>query len=366
MAHQQHRARGGTTQAGLQRCLPQLEHEELPSAIDKLRLLSIPAEDKRRTDNQVNLVSATALHKRNERWSTDPRIPSWVDCGKVGLDQFFTRPEIAKSCHASLLETMKKDGADTSAYEFIEPSAGTGNFFNLLPQDRRVGIDLVPYSNEIICSDFLAWQPKKPGRYAVVGNPPFGYRAWLALNFINHAALFSDYVGFILPMSFQSYGKGSPRFRVEGLELKSSTLLPQDSFTDAGGKQVKINALWQVWKRGVNNSMGMKTCNNWLDLFTVDMRKERLCGQNRMTEADYFLQRTFYKKSPPQLVKNFRQVRYVCGYGLVIKKDFDKVLGLLSQVNWERYSNLAAHNCRHISMYHIRKVLTDNGLVDCA
>ena len=30
------------------------------------------------------------------------------------------------------------------------------------------------------------------------GNPPFGYRAWLALSFVNHAGLFSDYIGFII------------------------------------------------------------------------------------------------------------------------------------------------------------------------
>jgi hypothetical protein len=139
--------------------------------------------------------------------------------------------------------------------------------------------------------------------------------------------------------------------------------LPGDSFVDSEGRPAKINALWQVWQRGVNNAGLSPSCNKWIDLFTVDNRKERLCGQERMKDADYFLQRTFYN-DPPTLVTRFEDVKYVCGYGILIKKDKRKVVDLLREANWAKYSNLAAHNCRHISMYHIRRVLTDAGLVD--
>lgn len=160
--------------------------------------------------------------------------------------------------------------------------------------------------------------------YAVVGNPPFGYRAWLALAFMNHAASFADYVGMILPMAFQSDGKGSPKLRVKGLKLVHTRDLPPDSFVDASGQTVKVNALWQVWQRGVNNARAAPTCNQWLDVFTVDIRKERRCGQARMAHADYFLQRTFYRE-PPTLVLNFADVRYVFGYGLIIKKTSERL-----------------------------------------
>lgn len=306
----------------------------------------------------------TILSERNKRWSNNPKIPAWVNFDTMGLDQFFTRPEIAKRCYASLLQTMKADGVAECDYKFIEPAAGTGAFYKLLPESRRIGIDLVPSASDIIYADFLEWAPPKNGkRYVVTGNPPFGYRAWLALAFVNHAALFADYVGFILPMAFQSYGKGSPRFRVNGLKLVNMEYLPQNSFIDISGKPVKINALWQIWKRGENKVKQSATCNKWIDLFTVDMRKERLCGQIRFKEADYFLQRTFFH-FPPKLVRDFKDVRYVCGYGLVIKKDKKKVASLLKNTDWKKYSNLAAHNCRHISMYHIRQAVTDAGLVD--
>ena len=106
-----------------------------------------------------------------------------------------------------------------------------------------------------------------------------------------------------------------------------------------------------------------KDCKQWIDLFTVDMRKERLCGHNRMKEADYFLQRTYFN-GQPKLVKSFSDVRYVCGYGLIIKKQKSKVAAILNGTNWNNYSNLATHNCRHISMYHIKNALIDAGLYD--
>lgn len=93
------------------------------------------------------------------------------------------------------------------------------------------------------------------------------------------------------------------------------------------------------------------------------MRRERRCGQARLHEADYFLQRTFYD-TPPSPVTNFDDVRYVCGYGIVIKRDRERIAAILNAADWREYSNLAAHNCRHISMYHIRRALADAGFAD--
>ena len=261
--------------------------------------------DAHTTAQAVNPEEQFAIEIRNAGWQKNPRIPAWVDVEAVGLDRFFTRPDVAKRCYESLVSHMREDGASISDYRFVEPGAGSGAFYDLLPEQRRVGIDLIPHRPEYVCRDFLSWRPNGPHRIAVVGNPPFGYRAWLALTFINHAALFADYVGMILPMAFQSDGKGSPKGRVQGLRLIHSETLPPHSFTYASGQIAKINALWQIWQRGVNNPPPLETCNEWIDLFTVDQRKERLCGQNRMAEADWFLQRTFYGAKVPSLVCDF-------------------------------------------------------------
>ena len=305
-----------------------------------------------------------ARKDRNKSWQNNPVIPSWVDLETVDLDRFFTRPAVARKCHDTLIHIMNQDHADPSRYKFVDPSAGDGVFYDLLPSDRRIGIEIVPSRDDFECQDFLEWKPRMNGyRYAVIGNPPFGYRAWLALAFVNHAALFSDYIGMILPMGFQSNGKGSPKFRVEGAQLVNTMYLPPNSFVSPEGKSIQINALWQVWRRGVNNRKPIATCNDWVDIFTVDHRKERLCGHERLHEADWFLQRTFYGK-PPTLVTDFSNVKYGCGYGIIIKKEKEQITKALKKADWKENSNLAAHNCRHISMEHIRSVLVNTGFVD--
>lgn len=306
----------------------------------------------------------TSIDFRNKMWNKNEYIPSWVNINDVKLDNYYTKPEIAEEYYSKFVSFLQNENVDIDSYKFIEPSAGNGSFFNLLPKDKRLGLDVLPLHNEIIMQDFLSWQPNNINeKYIFIGNPPFGYRAWLALAFMNHAAKFADYIGFILPMSFQSEGKGSSKHRVKGMQLMYSEQIPSNTFISLNNNEVKVNTLWQIWGKGDNNISVKKTCKQWVDIFTVDLRKERLCGQAKINNADFFLQRTFYT-IPPNLVDCFSKVKYVCGYGIIIKKDKDKIINILEKTDWNKYSNLTTHNCRHISMYHIEKVLTDNGFVD--
>ena len=304
------------------------------------------------------------ISERNLSWKNNKEIPAWVDIESVGLDQFYTYKNVAKTLFDELKTYINNDGIDIKDCVFIEPSTGEGAFYDLLPIDNRIGIDIFPMCDGVIKQDFLSWTlPEQFSNKKIVfiGNPPFGYRAWLALVFMNHAAKYADYIGFILPMAFQSEGKGSPKHRVKGMKLEYYRGLENNCFYLPNGKLCKINALWQIWKKGENEIIKLNKCSDFIELFTVDERKERLCGQEKMKIADYFLQRTFYSV-PPKLVKNFSQVKYVCGYGLIIKKERAKVVSILQNTDWNKYSNLAAHNCRHISMYHIEKALIEGGI----
>ena len=311
----------------------------------------------------TKIDSDSAIQLRNKRWENNKYIPKWVNIKEVGLDHFCTRPDVAKKCWEKLRKYLEKEKIVQSEYTFIEPSAGLGAFYTLLPKNRRIGIDVVKSNPEFIQQDFLSWIPEEKKKYICIGNPPFGYRAWLALAFVNHAGKFSDYIAFIVPMAFQSNGKSNVKNRIKNFHLIHQSSLPPDSFVDIEEKTVKVNALFQIWKKGSIIKKAEKTCDEYIDLFTVDMRKERKCGHKRLHEADFFLQRTFYT-NPPQLVKNFDEVKYVCGYGIIIRKEKEKVLNILQNADWTRYSNLASHNCRHISMEHIRKALITEGFVD--
>lgn len=306
----------------------------------------------------------SAIEIRDKAWAKSDLIPSWVRGREVSLDQHNTPSNISEYCWQSLQKVLKADKKNIGQFTFIEPSAGTGSFYDLLPKNKRIGIDIEffkKYESEYLQADFLTWAPiNKTNKYIAIGNPPFGYRGWLALSFLNRASDFCDYVGFILPMSFQSDGKGSPKHRVTNMTLVHHEVLPESLFLKGDGGKTNVNTLWQIWKRGEKMIVpDLSICDEYIELFTVDLRKERLCGTIKMKECDTFLQRTYYT-NPPILVDDFSRVKYSCGYGILFKKHKSKILEILRGVDWSRYSNLATHNCRHISMYHIKQAIIDN------
>lgn len=303
-----------------------------------------------------------AVAIRDKAWQKTDRIPTWVRGRTVDLDQYYTLPEVAEYCWSSFQKILKDDGATLKNYKVIEPSAGTGVFYDLLPKKRRIGIDVDAFRDEYVQQDFLTWEPNfiddRP--CVAIGNPPFGYRGWLALEFMNKAAEYCDYVGFILPMSFQSDGKGSPKNRVKGMKLIHSEQLSGDIFVRPNGERVKVNTLWQVWKKGQAPPLpDLSKADEYIDLFTVDMRKERLCGMEKIGSCDTFLQRSYFKH-PPKIVDDFSKVNYVCGYGIIIKKNKRQIRKILENIDWSKYNNVATHSVKHISMYHIKKALIDN------
>jgi len=306
------------------------------------------------------IMNATSI--RDKAWANTDRIPDWVRDREISLDQFNTLPEVAEYCWGSLQNFLKKEKVVLNNYKMIEPSAGTGSFYNLLPKKNRIGIDVEGYKKEYIQQDFLTWEPNHTDERPciAIGNPPFGYRGWLALAFLNKTAEFCDYVGFILPMSFQSDGKGSPKNRVKGMTLVHSERLPKDLFVLPDGEIKQVNTLWQIWKKGEAPPLpDLSKADEFIDLFTVDLRKERLCGMKKIDDCNTFLQRSYFSKHPV-LVNDFSKVKYGCGYGIIFKKDKRKIKNILKTIDWNEYSNLATHNCRHISMYHIKFALLDN------
>ena len=205
------------------------------------------------------------IAKRNKIWIKNKIFPKWINPEEIDLEQFFTKEDTAKYCYNNLLSFLYKEKIDISNYTFVEPSAGNGSFFNLLDSKNKIGLDLMPLSDGILEQDFLLWSPDDlTKKYIFIGNPPFGYRAWLALAFMNSAAQYADYIGFILPMSFQSDGKGSPKNRVNNMKLVHSEILPNDSFYRLDNKKITVNALWQIWKKGNSDLEEKKSCDDWV------------------------------------------------------------------------------------------------------
>jgi len=117
-----------------------------------------------------------------------------------GLDKFYTIPKISKKCIESVGLIY-----DWSKWELvIEPSAGNGSFLNVIPIDKKIGIDISPENKDIIKQDFFTYKPEKGIKdILVIGNPPFGKVSSLAIKFFNYASNWANVIAFIIPRTFR-------------------------------------------------------------------------------------------------------------------------------------------------------------------
>jgi hypothetical protein len=158
------------------------------------------------------------------------------------LDQFYTQDGVAKLCFAELRRVLDKELCIKTKY-WLEPSAGTGSFYSLLPKAKRLGVDLAPKCEGVVEADFLTYTLPRSD-YITVGNPPFGKNSSLALKFLNKAGLHSEVVAFIVPNTFK---KTSLIKRVnEFLHLHSEMPLKPYSFI-FNGKDYDVPCSFQIW-----------------------------------------------------------------------------------------------------------------------
>lgn len=173
----------------------------------------------------------------------------------MGIDQFYTKPAIAKKCHEFMLAKLVRINIKNPF--FVEPSAGSGNFFNLLSPKKRIGIDIEPRGEDIRKQDFLNWRydGKEKSNIVVIGNPPFGKRAKLAIKFFNKSAEFAHTIGFIVPVQFKKYSVHS-KLNLE-FKLIAEKFLPKNSFVTEEGNDFDVNCVFQIWTKK-NTRIGNK------------------------------------------------------------------------------------------------------------
>jgi len=165
------------------------------------------------------------------------------------LNQFYTDPEDA-SIAVAVVDSLY--GLDSFNW-ILEPSAGAGAFLQALNKRSLIcdlakegidAIDLDPKHPSVSQLDFFDYQFRE-GRGLVIGNPPYGRRAKLALQFIERSARYADVIAFVLPRSFV---RAALQNRVpQNFHLVHQHLL--DSFHLPDGKQVMIRSVFQVWER---------------------------------------------------------------------------------------------------------------------
>lgn len=180
------------------------------------------------------------------------------------LDQFFTKKDVAESCLKELKLIFKLRMFGT----IIEPSAGEGSFFKLLPENKRIAIELdkilCKQNPEYQCKSFFKYRYKsenKKEKVLVIGNPPFGTQNKLSVDFFNHAATFAEVIAFIIP---KTWNKDSIQNRLDkNFVLVKSIDLTEDCFY--GDKATNVKCCFQIWRRSLEIRVPVKKVLNHKD-----------------------------------------------------------------------------------------------------
>ncbi|MCG9128733.1 hypothetical protein JT359_14140 [Candidatus Poribacteria bacterium] len=174
------------------------------------------------------------------------------------LNPFYTKQIVADLCWNYLKDTLIFVNRTVQQMFFVEPSAGTGAFFQNLPIQRRLGIDIAPMCDQVLKQDFfqLTNLPYSSDKTIIVGNPPFGKRGKLAIAFFNHAAKLADIIAFILPVNFRKYIVHKQLD--ESMQFIRRLPLPRNAFQLNSGKTYSVNTEFQIWTRVPNTLEDMR------------------------------------------------------------------------------------------------------------
>lgn len=163
------------------------------------------------------------------------------------IDKFYTKVDVANELVEIVMQYIH---LNPSKDFIIEPSAGNGSFINAIKSTRCqcLFLDIKPEHPEVIQQDFITFQPSdqmKANRIHIIGNPPFGRQAKLALQFIKHSASFATTISFILPKSFkkQSIQDKIPPF----FHLLAEKDINSQSFT-VDCMDYNVPCVFQIWE----------------------------------------------------------------------------------------------------------------------
>lgn len=234
------------------------------------------------------------------------------------LDQYYTDTRISNYFYNVL-----KNKINLSKYTvFLEPSAGMGSFYNLLPEQSRIGLDIDPRHPEIITQDFLSYIPDfLDETILTIGNPPFGKNSSLATKFFNKSAEFSETIAFILPKTFR---KASIQNRLNPyFHLEHDEECPKNSFIYLN-KPYDVPCCFQIWQRKKYIRPKIEIMRNHPDFELVTKKQKpdfaiQRIGNNAglfrskeimmkySDQSHYFIKS---KKSPAQSEKIFKSIDF--------------------------------------------------------
>lgn len=279
-------------------------------------------------------------------------------------DKFYTDVDTAKYCYDIFIDTLKHYNENIEDYTFIEPSVGNGSFYNII-EYNKIGIDIQPEIDSAIKMDYFDWNPQTNKKYVILGNPPFGLRGNLALRFMNKST-FADYIGFVLPNTFDSDGKGSCKSRVKGFNLiHSESINPKFNFPS--GKEVNVNVIFQIWSKYNKIKEDIKESKSYVDLYSVSDGDDpsKIRNKKMIGKCDFYLPLTCFGDDNMKIHENFDDLpNPKRGYGIVIKKDKELLSYFLKNTKWEDVAFKSTNGALNLRFDLIYNHLTKHGFID--
>lgn len=188
---------------------------------------------------------------------------------KIQNDQFYTKSDVSNDCFLILKEKFPELIEDI----VLEPSAGTGSFIeaffnNGIKKEKILAYDIEPKHPLVLKQDFLK-KDFNNKKMTAIGNPPFGKRSKLAIDFFNHCARFCETIAFIVPVQFKKYGVQSRLD--ENFHLIYEKDLNPTSFEN-NGKELTVRCCFQIWTK----KEGYKDFQECIFFFMEAVKEEHL------------------------------------------------------------------------------------------
>jgi hypothetical protein len=256
---------------------------------------------------------------------------------KIINDKYYTKSDLAKYC----VEKTKEVIGENNITEYLEPSGGGGVFLDYLPTDTY-SCDIEPEDSRITKQNYLDLQlDYKQGR-CIIGNPPFGEKGNLCIQFYKKSIQLGDYISFIFPIS--QYKNTVKCFE---FDLVYSEDLGKQEYSDR-----TVHCCLNIYKRNPN---GLNKKDNY-----------------KLNDVEII---EFHRSQNPKRQKLYSGFQYdyaICAWGASVGKQIgypqqyakefyfkinkdtykDEILELLKTADWiKEYPSTATPNLLHWQVY---------------
>ena len=216
--------------------------------------------DKKINNNKLDILllkTPETIIKNDE--FIDTKVKQKKGLKRNTIDKFYTKNTVVENCINLVKNYINISNNDL----IIEPSAGNGSFIEYIKtlSTNYKFYDLEPEHNEVLKQDFLEFNydeiKKNNKKIHIIGNPPFGRQASLAIKFIKKCCLFSHSISFILPKSFKK--DSMKKYFEEHYHLIYETDLLENSFL-VNGLETDVPCVFQIWeyKEEIRNKIDKK------------------------------------------------------------------------------------------------------------